>query len=58
MWKAAECRGITYLRTLLSSAYVPSAHETFRINPPVVGWLNISNELAISIRTRPDPPIP
>jgi hypothetical protein len=58
MWKAAECRGIEYLWTMLATVYVSPTFDVPRIDPPLLGWITIFHQRALSHQTEPDPPIP
>ena len=57
-WKAAECRGIKYLWTMLAAVYVSSIYAAFRIKPPFIGWIRFSDEHARLHAMEPEPPIP
>lgn len=58
MWKAAECRGISYFWTMVAAVYVDPAHGIIQIDPPLLGWINFFEEHACSHLIAPDPPIP
>lgn len=58
MWKAAECRGIQNLWTLLATIYVAPSDAICRIDPPLLGWIPSFDEHAVSHLSHPDPPVP
>lgn len=58
MWKAAECRGIQQLWTMLGTVSVAPIYQMLHVDPPLLGWISFLNEDAISHLTVPDPPIP
>lgn len=57
-WKAAECRGIQYLVTMLAAVYLSPQSDLFTVDPPPIGWIVLQSESASSHVTWPDPPIP
>lgn len=58
LWKAAECRGIQSLWTMLATVYVAPANHSRIIDLPFVGWVASFDERATSRHTPPDPPVP
>lgn len=58
MWKAAECRGISYFWTMMAAVYVEPTHKFVQIDPPLLGWITFYDEHASSHLIAPDPPIP
>ncbi|MGB7328086.1 MAG: hypothetical protein WBD31_24640 [Rubripirellula sp.] len=58
MWKAAECRGISYFWTMMAAVYVEPAHVIVQVDPPLLGWITFYDEHACSHLIAPDPPIP
>ena len=58
MWKAAECRGISYLWTMLAAVYVAPVNKIVQIDPPLLEWIRFHDERANSLRWAPDPPVP
>jgi hypothetical protein len=58
MWKAAECRGMSYLWTMLAAVYVAPASQIVEIDPPLLGRIILYAEQASSHLIAPDPPIP
>jgi len=58
MWKAAECRGVSYFWTMMAAVYVEPAHDIVQIDPPLVGWISFYDEHSCSHLIAPDPPIP
>jgi hypothetical protein len=58
MWKAAECRGLQYLWTMLAAAYVAPVRDVHSIDMPLIGRTTFSDEHARSHVTAPEPPIP
>ncbi|OYP38377.1 hypothetical protein [Rhodopirellula sp. MGV] len=57
-WKAAECRGLTYIWSLLAAAYVSPMHRVILTEPLLIDRLGSFDETAISMRTPPEPPVP
>ena len=58
MWKAAECRGLKYMWTSLAEIYIAPAALVLGSEPRLIQWLIVSDQLAVSFKHRPDPPIP
>ena len=58
MWKAAECRGIKHLWTMLAAVYVSPAYGVYSIDPTFWGWITSFDEHAHSRLTPPEPPVP
>lgn len=56
---AAKCRGMKFVWTLLSSVMVETRSLTaIPIRPPFLYQLPLDDELAVSVMTSPDPPVP
>jgi hypothetical protein len=58
MWKAAECRGIHYLYSMLNAVNVLPDHDDYLIELPQVGWASLTDECAQALPVSPEPPIP
>jgi len=58
MWKAAECRGIQTLWTVLGSACPPTRFSGSDRAAPIVGRLIIGDESFHADATVPEPPVP
>lgn len=58
MWKAAECRGLKYMWASLAEVYIAPVALVLESEPRLIQWLIVSNQLAVSPKHRPDPPIP
>ncbi len=58
IWKAAECRGIKCLWTLLAAVYVSPAYRFDGFDPPCLGWITLADQRAMLLVNCPEPPVP
>ncbi|WP_145175689.1 hypothetical protein [Rubripirellula lacrimiformis] len=58
IWKAAECRGIQMLWTMIAQVYVETAPRLPSGDPLLIAWLNIANDAAVVVMMDPEPPVP
>lgn len=56
---AAQCRGMQLVWTLLSSMVIgQSPSKNVRPEPPLIGWLRVTDDRANSLLSAIDPPVP
>ncbi|MCA9138287.1 MAG: hypothetical protein KDB00_16055 [Planctomycetales bacterium] len=58
LWKAAECRGIKLLWSVLTNAYADPVATAPDFTALRLHWIRHDDESAVLITPIPDPPIP
>ena len=58
MWKAAECRGVQFLWSILAAVFVEGSEAAGQTPAPRLHWFGLANEVALTVFRCPDPPIP